>query len=740
MSNEYTHEWTHRGAVETYEKPTKPSPTAPNIVIFLLDDTGFAELGCYGSEIRTPNFDRLAAEGLKYTNFHTTSLCSSSRAALLTGRNHHSVGMRMLSNVDTGRKSGRGRIHPENGTLAEILRPIGYNTMAIGKWHLAPMEDTSPAGPYDHWPLGKGFERYYGFLEAATDHYYPELTHDNHRLDPPSTPEDGYHLTTDLVDHAIGFLRDKVSHAPDRPFLLYFGLGATHAPHQAPLEFIDSYRGVYDVGYDVIREQRYHRQIQLGIIPEDTSLAPANPDVPAWDSLSDTEKKVAVRLQEAYAGFLTHTDQEVGRLLDSLDEMGVAENTIVLLLSDNGAAMEGGPVGAVTRIRFFNALPESNEFNIERIGTIGGPNGDNHYPRGWAQAGNTPCKWYKYHSHEGGIRDPLIIRWPAGIQTPGETRDQFHHIIDVLPTLLDIAEVESPSVLRGISQTPIQGVSMRYSFDDASANSRRRVQYFEMFGNRAIYCDGWKAVSRHYENSDYDLEPWELYHVAEDFSESNDLSQEHPALLQKLIALWHVEAGKYDVLPLDDRSVELFGRPPLPHSPFARREFTFYGEISHVQLKAAPSLVDRSYRIDAFIDCDGTTSGFIVVHGNFWSGYGLYLKDGHAYFEYNGSDEVTRLVSNSRVTDSTKRISVEFERTGSLRGVASLLIDGEVQDTKEIPRTLTFIAMTGLDVGRNRHGGFSELLPPPGEFEGTIHKVVFTLGEQHTPEFDPEID
>lgn len=740
MNPDYTHYWTHKGAHESYEVPPRPPSQAPNILVFLLDDTGFAELGCYGSEIRTPNMDRIAAEGLQFTNFHTTSLCSSSRAALLTGRNHHSVGMRMLANVDTGRKSGRGRIHPENGTLAEILRPTGYNTMAVGKWHLAPMEDTSPAGPYDHWPLGKGFERYYGFLEAATDHYYPELTHDNHRIDPPATPDEGYHLTEDLVDHAVGFLKDKISHAPDRPFFLYFGLGATHAPHQAPTEYIDAYKGVYDVGYDVIREQRYRRQLEMGVIPEGTELAPPNPDVPAWETLSESEKMVAVRLQEAYAGFLTHTDNQVGRILDALEDFGVADDTIVMLLSDNGAAMEGGPVGSISRIRFFNGLPESHEFNVEKFGTIGGPNGDNHYPRGWAQAGNTPCKWYKYHSHEGGIRDPFIIRWRSGISGRGEIRTQYHHIIDVMPTILDVAGIEPPSYLAGIHQTPIQGVSMRYAFEDPAVDSRRKVQYYEMFGNRAIYFDGWKAASRHYENEEYDLEPWELYHLADDFSESRDLANVEPGRLQKMIALWHVEAGKYDVLPLDDRSVELFGRPPLEHSPFARREFVYYDGISHVQLKAAPNLSNRSFRIDADIECDETTSGFIVVHGNYWSGYGLYLLDGHAVFEYNFCGSVSRIVSASKVSSSTQQVSVDFERTGDNCGRAVVLIDGVEQGESDIPRTLTFTAMTGLDVGRNKHGNFSEFLPAPGHFQGRLKKVKFSLGHQFSPEFDPEID
>lgn len=728
-TNSYGHAWTHREARESYESRPTPPQGAPNVLVILLDDTGFAELGCYGSEIETPNIDRLAREGLQFTNFHTTSLCSSSRACLLTGRNHHAVGMRMLANVDSGRESGRGRIHPSCGTLAEMLRPIGYNTMAVGKWHLALMEETGPIGPYDDWPLGKGFERFYGFMEGATDHFYPELTHDNHRIDPPRTPEEGYHLTEDLVDQAIHFMSDQLSHGPDKPFFLYFCLGATHAPHQAPDEYLQAYRGKYDEGYDVVREQRFARQKERGIVPPETELPPSNLDVPAWSELNESERLVAARLQEAYAGFLTHTDHQIGRLLDFLDQADLADDTIVMVLSDNGAAMEGGPVGAVSRIRFFNGLPEDSQFNLDKIGTIGGPNGDNHYPRGWAQAGNTPGRWYKYHSHEGGVHDPLIVRWPSRITARGEIRNQFHHIIDIAPTILELIGIDSPRILRGVEQRPIHGVSMSYCFDDSQVKSNRKVQYFEMFGNRAIYADGWKAVSRHFQDAEYDEEPWELYHLESDFSEAHDLAEKHPKKLEELVRLWHVEAGKYDVLPLDDRSVELFSRPLMTHSPYARNKFVYYPSTSHIQNKATPNTTDRSYRIDAELHRTCNQDGVIVVYGNLWSGYGFYIANNHAVFEYNFCGDISRVISRKPVPNGEVSVSFKFRRTGHLQGDGTLEIDGLEEGKVQIPRTLTFNSMTGMDIGRNAHAPFSSFVKPPASLEGVLTRVTFTLDD-----------
>lgn len=727
------HAWTHDQAPTAWDAPVRPPSGAPNMVIILFDDTGFAELGCYGSEIETPNIDRLAAQGLRFTNFHTTTLCSPTRASLLTGRNHHSVGMRNLANVDSGVPSGRGHVRPEAATIAQVLRPRGYATFAVGKWHLAPMAETGPAGPYDHWPLQKGFERFYGFMEGAADHFYPELTLDNHRIPPPSTPAAGYHLTTDLVDHAITMITDRVANDPDKPFLCYLALGATHAPHQAPAEYLARYRGRYDAGWEVIREQRYRRQLEMGIIPPGTELAPGDPSLPRWADMTDAQRRVAARLQEAYAAFLTHTDDQIGRLLGTLDELGLAEDTIVMLLSDNGAAMEGGPYGAVSRIRFFNGLPESDEFNLAHIDTIGGPDGDNHYPKGWAQAGNTPCRWYKYHTHGGGIRDPLIVRWPARITDTGSVRRQFHHVIDLTPTLLDLAGVDLPGAVDGVAQMPLHGVSLAYTFADEHAPSRHRVQHFEMFGNRAIIADGWKAVSRHVEGQHYEDEPWELYHLDTDFSEAHDLAAAEPGRLDELIRLWHVEAGRYDVLPLDERSVRLFQQPAPPTSPFSRRTFTYRAGMTHVHPKACPDIVDRSYTITVEMERGADDDGVLVAHASYWSGYHLAVIDGHLVHDYNMVRERTVTRTPQPLPVGNTIVAVRFRRTGHLRGELDLLVDGQVMATSTLTSTLRFIAMNGLDIGANLHGPVSPSFAPPFPFTGRIRSVRFDLADDQGP-------
>ncbi|MFM7126667.1 MAG: arylsulfatase, partial [Actinomycetota bacterium] len=500
--------------------PARPHPgeNAPNVIFILFDDLGFSQFGCYGSTIETPNIDRLAASGLQYTNFHVTPLCSPTRASLLTGRNHHAVGMRSISNFSTGFPHMRGSISNHAATIAEVLRDTGYATFALGKWHLCPMADASAAGPFDQWPLQRGFDRYYGFLDGETDQFHPELVYDNHWVDPPAGPDEGYHLTEDLVDHAVGFLHDSLSIRPDRPFFMYFALGATHAPHQAPARFLEKYRGRFDEGWDVMRARWFANQKRLGLIPDDTELAPRNPGVEAWDDLSDNQRRLACRLQEAFAAFLDHTDEQIGRLMAALESLGVADDTIVVLLADNGASQEGGPFGVLHEMKFFNFLIETPDEAIHRIDDIGGPHSHSNYPWGWAQTGNTPFKWYKQNVHEGGVHVPLIVRWPKGISTSGR-RDQFHHVNDLVPTMYEIIGITPPVVYRGYEQMPVSGTSLAYTFDHPDAPSRKEVQYFEMGGHRAIYHLGWKAVTRHQPRTSFDDDKWELYHVAVDRSE-----------------------------------------------------------------------------------------------------------------------------------------------------------------------------------------------------------------------------
>ena len=438
-------------AESTPDWPTRPrpAPEAPNVVVVVLDDTGFAHLGCYGSSIETPNIDALAAGGLRYNSFHTTALCSPTRAALLTGRNHHAVGMRGLSNWTSGFPNCTGRIPPDAATLAELLSSAGYSTFAVGKWHLTPMEETSAAGPFDDWPLRRGFDRFYGFMQGETSQFYPELYCDNHPIPTPYGPDEGYHVSEDLVDQAVAMLRDQRSNAPTRPFFMYFCFGATHAPHQAPPEYLEKYRGRFDEGWDAVRESWFARQLELGVVPPGTDLAPRNQGVRPWAELSDDEKRLAVRLQEAFAGFLDHTDAQVGRLVAGLESLGVVENTLFVLISDNGASQEGGPNGMVDSIHFFNGMLETLDESLERIDDIGGPRANNNYPWGWAQAGNTPLKRYKQNTHGGGVRDPLIVHWPAGISERGSIRSQFCHVSDLAPTILEVAGVAPPRRLSG---------------------------------------------------------------------------------------------------------------------------------------------------------------------------------------------------------------------------------------------------------------------------------------------------
>ncbi len=561
--------------------PAHPGEGAPDVVVILLDDTGFSHFGCFGSDLVTPNIDRLAAGGLRYTNFHVTPLCSPTRASLLTGRNHHSVGMRSLSNFDSGYPHMRGHITNHATTAAEVLRDEGYATFAVGKWHLCAMENASAAGPYDQWPCQRGFDRYYGFLEGETDQFYPELVYDNHAVEPPATPAEGYHLSEDLVDHAIGFIHDSVSIRPDRPFFTYLAFGAMHAPHQAPASYLERYRGRFDDGWDVARDKWFARQMEMGLLPAGTQLAPRNPGVEPWDELPENQRRLAARLQEAFAAFLEHTDAQIGRLVDALDRLGRLDNTLVLLLSDNGASQEGGPFGVMHEMKYFNFLVETPDEAVQRLDDIGGPHSHANYPWGWAQAGNTPFKWYKQNTHEGGVHVPLIVHWPGGIEEAGGLRDQFHHVNDLVPTIYDALGVEAPAIYRGYEQIPVAGVSLRYSFDAPAAASHKEVQYFEMMGHRAIYLDGWKAVTRHRPGVAFEDDDWELYHLAEDRSECTNLAADQPERLAELVERWWAEAEEYGVLPLDDRSIELFSTRYRDRSPHpTHRRYSYFPPMS----------------------------------------------------------------------------------------------------------------------------------------------------------------
>ena len=698
----------------------------PNVVVILFDDLGFAHLGCYGSTIATPNIDRLAAGGLRFTNFHVTPLCSPTRASLLTGRNHHTVGMRAIAHFDSGYPHMRSAISQNAATMAEVLRDENYATYAVGKWHLTPLEASSQAGPFEHWPLQRGFDRFYGFLGGETDQFYPELVYDNHHVDPPKRPEEGYHLTEDLVDHAVGFLRDQQSVYPGQPFFLYFTPGATHSPHQAPAEYIEKYRGKFDIGWDEIREQWFARQLELGVIPEGTELAPRNPGVKAWAEMTAEARAFACALQEAFAGFLEHADAQVGRLLAYLEESGRLEDTIVILTADNGASQEGGPLGMSDSARLFQPQPDDLEEVQSRLHEIGGPRSSSNYPWGWAQAGNTPLKWYKQNTHGGGVRVPMIVHWPKGLAERGGVRHQFHHVSDVLPTVLETLGAEAPSSYRGRDQLPISGTSFAYALNDSGASTEKEVQYFEMFGHRGIWVDGWKAVAWHRAGREWSDDEWELYHLDEDFSESRNLAEEEPERLRALIDRWWIEAGRHGVLPLDDRRVELSQPIRRAGGPHESLRYRYTPPIGYLPHEVAPATDLGDWTLEAAITREAGDDGVIAARGRIHGGFSLYVQGGELCFDYHAYGEGARIRSGTQVPDGECVVGAAMSSTGaSATGQVTLSIDGEVVAEGEVPLVVdrVLIGHGGTEFGRDGYSPVSDAYEPPFEFAGTIHSV-----------------
>lgn len=538
---------------------------APNIVMVILDDLGFSDFGCFGSEIETPTADRLAAEGVRFTNFHVPPVCSPSRACLLTGRNHHAAGMGLVPNFPMGYPGYRGSLHHSTATLGEMLQPLGYSTFAAGKWHLSPMADFTGAGPFDQWPVQRGFDRYYGNPDGMTNQWRPDLVEDNHWTDTPDDP--GYHFSADIVDRSIDMIRGHRNGSEDRPFFLYLAFCAPHFPHHVPKEYVDKYVDVFEKGWDATRADRLARQKELGVVAPGTELPPRNPGVKAWDDYDVEAQRAMRQLQAAFAGMVEHTDEQLGRLVDELASMGELDHTIFLLFSDNGASQEGGEVGSLNSMRYFltGFDPDRELSEIgDNLDTIGGPEWWNNYGIGWSMASNTPLKRWKQDTHGGGVRSPLIVRYPSAIEDPGSVRGQFAHVVDVLPTLLDYVGVEAPEVVKGVEQKPLSGTSFRSCLENSGAGAARQTQYFEVNGQRAIWHEGWKAVTHHEpelsmlflgsgsaaEETDFDADQWELYHLDEDWNEVHDLAQDEPERLAHLIDLWWAEAERNDVLPL----------------------------------------------------------------------------------------------------------------------------------------------------------------------------------------------
>jgi len=734
--------------------PVRAKAGAPNVLFIVIDDTGFGQLGCFGGPINTPNINRLAKNGLLYTNMQTTALCSPTRSCILTGRNHHSNAMSCITEGSTGFPGGNGAIPFENGFLSEMLVQKGYATYCIGKWHLTPAEQISAAGPYDRWPLGRGFERYYGFLGGDTHQYYPDLVYDNHQVEPPKTPEQGYHLTEDLADRAIAFIADLKQVAPDKPFFLYFAPGADHAPHHVPKAWADKYKGQFDDGWDKFRERVFARQKELGIMPKDAVLSRHDPDVQDWDKLPADQRKLYARMMEVFAGFCEHMDHQVGRLLEFLKGLGQLDNTLIMLISDNGASAEGGPTGSVNENKFFNNVPDDLQQNLAAIEDLGGPKYFNHYAWGWTFAGNTPFRRWKRETYRGGVSDPFIVHWPAGIKPRGEIRHQFAHAIDMVPTVLDALGLEPPATVRGVTQSPIEGVSFAHTFNDGKAESRHKTQYFEMFAHRSIYQDGWRAVCpvpgpsfteagigfgamelTEEKLRELDVKHWELYDLRKDPTETNNLAAANRDKLIEMIATWYTEAGKYNVLPLDSRGQMRFAdeRPELTAD---RQIYTYYPGTQTVPENVAAKVLNRAHSITADVDIPKEgAEGVIVCHGSNVGGYTLFVKDKKLHYVHNyvGAEQF-HVESNAVVPAGKVRLRYEFEPTGKpdlangkgSPGKAQLYINDKPVGQLLLPYTvpLALGLGSGVAVGRNPGSTISALYQPPFEFTGTIQIVT----------------
>jgi arylsulfatase A-like enzyme len=717
-----------------FDEAPHPGADAPNVVVVLLDDTGFAQFGCYGSDIDTPNIDALAAGGLQFTNFHVTPLCSPTRASLLTGRSQHAVGMRAVSNFRTGFPNQLGHISNHAATVAEVLEGEGYATFCVGKWHLAPMEQCSAAGPFDQWPLARGFDRFYGFLEGETDQFHPELVCDNHPIEPPAGPGDGYHVSEDMIDQLAKMISDSKGVRPDRPFFAYVPFGATHAPHQAPQEYLDKYRGKYDEGWDVVRQRWYERQLALGVIPEGTELAPRNPGVDAWDDLPENQQRIGARLQEAFAAFLDHTDDQIGRLVDGLREMGELDNTVFVVLADNGASQEGGPFGVMHEMKFFNGIFEDGDAMIDPLDDLGGPHSHTNYPWGWAQCGNSPFKWYKQNTHEGGVHVPMIIHAPGTIDAAnaGELRDQFVNVSDIVPTLYDLIGVTPPETHNGLEQLPVTGQSFASVFGDADAPPANTLQYFEMGGSRALVhsVDGvaWKAVCKHSKDADYDTELWELYRLSDDWSECNNLAEAEPDRLAELIALWWSEADRHGVLPLDDRMFELFGARFRDNSPHpADMRYVYRPPMSPMPGQASAAIGGKSFDLTARVTRSAGDGGVIYATGTENSGVSIFIQNDKLVVDYNAFDKHTILESDVEIPAGEATLVVKLRRRAGKAGEMSVSVNGSAAGQADLDLFMRMMSSVGPSVAYDHGSAVSARYAAPFPFEGRLHEVEIQL-------------
>ena len=727
-----------------WPEPARPAAGAPNLVTVVLDDVGFAQLGCYGSDIETPNLDRLAEHGLRYRNFHTTALCSPTRACLLTGRNHHSVGIGRVTDLATGFPGYDGRIPPSAGMLPELVVPHGYAAYAVGKWHVTPDEDLHLGAPRSTWPLGRGFERFYGFFGGETNQFEPALTYDNHRVAPPRSAADGYHLSEDLADRAIEFVADLRHVQPDQRFALHLAFGACHSPHQAPDRWREHYRGRFDHGWDRWRTETLGRQHALGVVRGDVELSPRPDWVPPWDSLAPDEQRLYARYMECFAAMLSHADEQLGRVVDFLARTGDLDDTLLMVLSDNGASSEGGPTGSINDIRPWNLADRPVAEALERIEEIGGPRIHNNYPWGWTVAGNSPFRRWKREVHEGGVRDPLIVHWPAGIAARGEVRDQYVHVIDLLPTMLDAAGIAAPATIAGVDQQPIHGTSIRSTFDAPDAAEVRTTQYYEMLGCRAIYHEGWKAVtyiSMMAGETVSDDDRWELYDVVADPIECDDRAAAEPERLASMVERWWAEAEANHVPPLDSMPFfEAMARDPVTPE---RSRYRYWPGTGPVAESGAVDVRCRSHQIvvDVTIPDDAAgTAGVLVCQGSGFGGWALWVVGGRLHYAHNHVSMTTSQVASDHVlAPGRHQVGVRYDHGTAVHpdgtavpdgGVATLVVDGVDHESVTIPRfTLTrwSICGDGLTVGRSLALPVVTDWDSPFPFTGTIHEVAIDV-------------
>jgi arylsulfatase A-like enzyme len=730
---------TYAESVEDWPERVKAPAGAPNVMVILLDDVGFSQLGCFGGVIETPNLDKLASNGLRYTNFHTTALCSPSRAALMAGRNHHSVGLGSHALVAMGFPGYNGIIPPQAASGAKMLQRNGFTNYALGKWDHTPLWEVSSSGPFNGWASDEGYDHYYGFMSADVHNFQP-IMYEDHWPTTPWKGNPGYHVNTDMAERASYWLTAHASISPDRPFMMFWGSATLHAPHHASKKYHDMYKGKFDSGWDALREQVLKNQIEKGILPPGTKLSNRIDEIAAWNDVPAEKKKMYARQMEAAAAALTQADFEIGRILATMERTGQLENTIIFVTSDNGCSGEGGLEGTHNEMRVLNGMQTEHEENYKKFDQWGTAETDNHYHAGWAMAGNTPFKYFKQTVHNGGINDPLIVHWPKGIKAKGEIRNQYHHIIDIVPTIMDVTTVGFQKEVDGVEQMPFDGVSLKYSFDDANAPTNHPVQYYEQIGNRAIYDNGWKAVTIHGKRMpwiisgtfDFDQDVWELYNLNEDPTETNDLAAANPEKLEELKKKFEEEAWKYNVYPMYDDANNRLQNVTKRIFPPEKTTFTYYSPGAEFIAEAAsPPVKNRNHSITALVETDGKTDGVIVACGGYFSGYSLYVKNNILTYGYNYYDEKYFTVKATRALTSGKHeVKMEYEKLDGGKGKVTLFVDDAKVGEGNIDNVVfgKYSLSEPFDVGGDNGGAvIRKEYTSPFKFSDNLDKVVFQL-------------